>query len=48
MKDWTTCNNCEEEYQVIGGCIDADPGFCPFCGEELEIVDEDEELEDDE
>lgn len=45
MKDWTTCPSCEEEYQVIGGSIDNDAKFCPFCGDEVPDDDDEQEAE---
>lgn len=46
MRDWMNCESCSEEYQVIGGTLGSVPGFCPFCGDEVVVDDEDEELED--
>lgn len=42
----TTCFNCEEEFKVESVYeTDATICFCPFCGADLELDDEDE-LED--
>jgi len=38
---WITCNSCEEEFRVIsdtGPSVD----YCPFCGSDIEFVDEDD------
>lgn len=42
MKDWVECASCLAEYRVISD-TDALVSFCPYCGSEVEIIDEDEE-----
>lgn len=42
--DWTTCPSCEEEFKILSDST-LTPLFCPFCAEELEIEEYDEEDE---
>lgn len=49
MKDWVECESCGTEFRVVSDTKVDDPvAFCPYCGEELDIADEDEEFEEDE
>lgn len=40
--DWVECQSCWAEFNVISGCDDA-LRFCPYCGEEVDYSDDDEE-----
>lgn len=45
---WHECSNCWAEFSVESEVANASVQFCPFCGSELDIEDEDDEpLEDD-
>lgn len=44
MTDWLQCSSCEEEFRIV-----SDSGlaieYCPFCGEEFEVLQPDDEDE---
>ena len=42
MNDWNECGSCWAEFKVISD-IDNVAAFCPFCGGDIEVVDEEEE-----
>jgi len=37
-----TCENCDESFEIYS-TSEEKPQFCPFCGEYLEEVDDDED-----
>jgi len=41
------CTNCEATYSITWKLDDANdpPTFCPFCGEDTEIYDDDEDFD---
>jgi rRNA maturation endonuclease Nob1 len=46
--DWITCGECESEFKIISDSIE-NADYCPFCGEFMEQIDEEEDMvEDDE
>ena len=47
MKDWIECNSCWAEFKVISDS-DELPEFCPYCGSDIDPLDEDDEDEDNE
>jgi predicted RNA-binding Zn-ribbon protein involved in translation (DUF1610 family) len=40
--DWTICPSCEEEFRIVSD-NNITPMYCPYCGDELPIVDEEDE-----
>ena len=42
MNDWVACECCEAEFKIISDNTE-DVAFCPYCGEPLEIEEEDDE-----
>ena len=46
---WCTCEQCDNEYKIISASQDK-PLWCPFCGSEIDSLQEDEiyDLEQDE
>lgn len=43
MNDWHWCESCDSEFKVVT-ITDSDRIlFCPFCSEELELEDDEEE-----
>ena len=42
MKDWVDCESCLAEFRVVSD-TDEPVAFCPYCGSEVETIDEDEE-----
>lgn len=42
---WITCDDCGEEFRVITDSHN-EIQFCPLCGSDLPIIDEDDEDED--
>jgi Zn finger protein HypA/HybF involved in hydrogenase expression len=37
---WCTCGQCDNEYKLISATQDK-PLWCPFCGSEIDSVEED-------
>jgi len=37
-----TCDNCEEEFEIYSSS-ENNPQFCPFCGEYIDEVEDDED-----
>jgi predicted RNA-binding Zn-ribbon protein involved in translation (DUF1610 family) len=44
MTDWLQCSSCEEEFRIVSDSGLA-IGYCPFCGEEFEVLEPDDEDE---
>lgn len=42
---WYTCDSCTEEFRVVSDSV-AFIEYCPFCGSDIEVTDEDEDNED--
>lgn len=42
MKDWVECGGCQTEFKVISD-IDDIVAFCPYCGADIELNDDDED-----
>ena len=40
--NWIECDSCGEEFKVVTDSFER-VEFCPFCGSQLEIEEEDEE-----
>jgi len=47
MSDWHTCDVCEAEYKVVTA-LNSVPQYCPFCGTETDMTEEDDWNDDDE
>ena len=45
MKDWVECQGCWAEFKVISDS-DEPVAFCPYCGDELVLEDEEDEDDD--
>jgi hypothetical protein len=43
---WLECKFCDREYKVLSDSMDL-AEYCPFCGEQAEIEDEEEEYDND-
>lgn len=43
---WIECPSCNTEYKVLSDSLDI-AQYCPFCGELIEIEDEEEQEDDD-
>ena len=42
MKDWVECGSCQTEFKVISD-IDDIVAFCPYCGADMELDDDEDE-----
>ena len=42
--DWIECQSCWAEFKLISD-VDSPISYCPYCGEPVEITDEDEDDE---
>lgn len=47
MKDWVECESCWAEFRVVSD-TDELVAFCPYCGSEVDVEDEDDDFEEDE
>ena len=43
MSDWITCTVCDEEFKILALVGETTPEYCPFCGSELDLKEEDYE-----
>lgn len=44
MNDWHCCESCDSEFKVVTIVENLDRVlFCPFCSEEIELEDDEEE-----
>lgn len=42
MSDWLTCNACDTEFKIVSDSLESIM-CCPFCSEEIELDEEDED-----
>lgn len=47
MKDWVECESCWAEFRVVSD-TDELVAFCPYCGSQVDVEDEDDDFEEDE
>lgn len=45
MKDWIICPSCDEEFKIITDSVVISPIYCPFCSEELDDLEDEEDDE---
>ncbi len=46
MKDWVECESCWAEFRVVSD-TDELVAFCPYCGSQVDVEDEDDDFEED-